>query len=175
MPRSLKLFELFNDLIASDDIDCDPQPGGHYYIAHRSKVMPSLKKESKLLNDVFGYGSRIMSREELHEEHVRDMEAAGAMWEPDGTCIHAAKLAFGYVNMARRLGAKIHTGSPVMAWETKNGVHHLRTPGRDCPGEIRGAGNCWLYAAGAELAHQTSPDADPVEFDGHAAADPVRT
>lgn len=122
-------FQLFNDLIASDDIDCDPQPGGHYYIAHRDKVMPSLKKESKLLNDVFGYGSRILSREELHEKHVRDMEAAGAMWEPDGTCIHAGKLAFGYVNMARRLGVKIHTGSPVMGWQTKNGVHHLRTPG----------------------------------------------
>ena len=122
-------FELFNDLIASDDIDCDPQPGGHYYIAHRDKMMPKLEKESALLNETFGYGSRILSKEELHESHVRDMEAAGAMWEPDGTCIHAAKLAFGYVNLARKLGAKIHTGSPVLGWTTKNGVHHLRTPG----------------------------------------------
>ncbi len=122
-------FELFEDLIGQDDINCDPQPGGHYYIAHRKKVMSSLRKESQLLNEVFGYGSRIIEREELHESHVRDMEGAGAMWEPDGTCIHAAKLAFGYVNMARRLGVKIHTASPVMGWETKNGVHHLRTPG----------------------------------------------
>ncbi len=122
-------FELFEDLIAQDDIDCDPQTGGHYYIAHREKVMAGLQKESDLLNDTFGYKSRVMGRDELHEDHVRDMEAVGAMWEPDGTCIHAAKLAFGYVKMARRLGVKIHTASPVMGWETKNGVHHLRTPG----------------------------------------------
>ncbi|GAA6191894.1 FAD-binding oxidoreductase [Phaeobacter sp. NW0010-22] len=122
-------FELFEDLIAQDDIDCDPQTGGHYYIAHRDKVMAGLQKESDLLNSTFGYKSRVMSREELHADHVKDQEAAGAMWEPDGTCIHAGKLAFGYVNMARRLGAKIHTASPVMGWETVNGVHHLRTPG----------------------------------------------
>ncbi|WP_343211646.1 FAD-binding oxidoreductase (plasmid) [Aliisedimentitalea scapharcae] len=122
-------FEMFEDLIAQDDIDCDPQPGGHYYIAHRDKIMAGLQSECELLNKTFGYGSRILSREELHEDHVRDQEAAGALWEPDGTCIHAGKLAFGYVNMARRLGAKIHTASPVLGWETKNGVHHLRTPG----------------------------------------------
>ena len=122
-------FELFEDLIAQEGMNCDPQPGGHYYIAHRPKVMASLRKESALLNEVFGYGARIIEQDELHENHVRDMEGAGAMWEPDGTCIHAAKLAFGYVNMARRLGVKIHTGSPVMGWQTKNGVHHLRTPG----------------------------------------------
>ncbi|WP_282181150.1 NAD(P)/FAD-dependent oxidoreductase [Aliiroseovarius marinus] len=122
-------FELFEDLIAQDDIDCDPQTGGHYYIAHREKVMPKLAKEAALLNETFGYGARMISREELHEKHVKDQEAAGAMWEPDGTCIHAGKLAFGYAKMARRLGVKIHTGSPVMGWETKGDVHHLRTPG----------------------------------------------
>ena len=122
-------FELFEDLIGSDDIDCDPQPGGHYYIAHRNKVMPSLEKESALLNEVFGYQSRIIGRDELHCDHVHDREAHGALWEPDGTCIHAAKLAFGYVKLARRLGAKIHPGSPVMGWECRDGVHYLKTPG----------------------------------------------
>ena len=122
-------FDLFHDLISNNDIDCEPQEGGHYYIAHKPGVMPRLEKESKLLNDVFGYGSRILSREELHEEHVKDQEAAGAMLEPDGTCIHAAKLAFGYLKLARKLGARVHTASPVMGWSIKNGVHHLSTPG----------------------------------------------
>lgn len=122
-------FELFNDLISSDEIDCDPRPGGHYYIAHRDKVMPGLQAECELLNNTFGYGARMISRDELHDRHVRDQEAAGALWEPDGTCIHAGKLAFGYINMARRLGAKIHTASPVMGWTIKDGVHHLTTPG----------------------------------------------
>ncbi len=122
-------FELFNDLIGSDDVDCDPQPGGHFYLAHRAKVMPVLEKESQLLNDTFGYGSRVIGREELHENHLRDQEAHGAMWEPDGTCIHAGKLAFSYVRLARKLGAVVHTASPVMGWKVKDGVHHLTTPG----------------------------------------------
>ncbi|ASJ74121.1 NAD(P)/FAD-dependent oxidoreductase [Granulosicoccus antarcticus] len=122
-------FEVFRDLIGSGEFDCEPQEGGHFYIAHKPGVMAKLEKESKLLNDTFGYGSRIMGKEELHERYVKDQEAAGAMWEPDGTCIHAAKLAFGYQQLARKLGATIHTGSPVMGWKTVNGVHHLTTPG----------------------------------------------
>ncbi|MGQ7847196.1 NAD(P)/FAD-dependent oxidoreductase [Granulosicoccus sp. 3-233] len=122
-------FELFRDLIGCGEFDCEPQDGGHFYIAHKPGVMAKLNKECQLLNDTFGYGSRMMSREELHENHVRDQEAAGAMWEPDGVSIHAAKLAFGYQNMARKLGASIHPGSPVMGWKTIDGVHHLTTPG----------------------------------------------
>jgi taurine dehydrogenase large subunit len=122
-------FDLFRALIAEEEIDCDPQEGGHYYIAHRPKVMPSLETEARLLNETFGYGARIFSREALHEAHVRDQEAAGALWEPDGVCIHAAKLAFGYQRLARKLGATVHPGSPAMGWETRGGLHHIRTPG----------------------------------------------
>ncbi|MEM7024497.1 MAG: FAD-binding oxidoreductase [Pseudomonadota bacterium] len=122
-------FELFRDLIGSGEFDCDPQEGGHYYIAHKPGVMAKLEKEVQLLNEVFGYGARMISRGELHEHYVRDQEAAGAMHEPDGTCIHAAKLAFGYQNLARKLGATIHPASPVMGWKVKGATHHLTTPG----------------------------------------------
>ena len=125
----VEAFDVFRDLIGSGAFDCDPQDGGHFYIAHKPAVMVKLEAESALLNDVFGYASRVMGRDELHERYVRDQEAAGAMHEPDGTCIHAAKLAFGYQNLARRLGATIHPASPVMGWKTVNGVHHLTTPG----------------------------------------------
>ena len=125
----IEAFDVFRDLIANNGFDCEPQDGGHYYLAHKPKVMARLEAESKLLNDTFGYGSRIISRDELHAEHVKDQEAAGAMHEPDGTCIHAGKLAFGYLETARRLGAKVHPGSPVMGWKVRGGIHHLTTPG----------------------------------------------
>ncbi len=105
-------FDLFRSLIAEPEIDCDPQDGGHLYIAHREKVLPSLEKESRLLNDVFGYRTRMVSRDEIHRDFIRDQEARGAMYEPDGMGIHAAKLAFGYLRLARKLGAKVHTSSP---------------------------------------------------------------
>ena len=122
-------FDLFRDLIGSGEFDCEPQDGGHFYIAHKPGAMPRLEKESQLLNEVFGYGSRIISRQELHENYVKDQEAAGAMVEPDGVCIHAAKLAFGYLNLARKLGATVHPASPVIDWQIRNGTHHLTTPG----------------------------------------------
>lgn len=102
---------------------------GHYYIPHRANVLPKFQSECASINDVFGYGVQMMSREELHREHVCDQEAAGAMWEPDGTCIHAATLAFDYVRLVRKLGTKIYTASPVMGWKFKSDVHHLITPG----------------------------------------------
>ena len=125
----VEAFDLFRDLIRDHSIDCEPQDGGHYDIAHKASMMPGLQREAALLRDSFGYGATILSQEELHETVVRDMEAHGAMWEPDGIGIHAAKLAFGYLRVARELGARVYTDSPVQSWEFRNGTHHLRTPG----------------------------------------------
>ena len=122
-------FDLFRALIREPEIDCQPQDGGHLYIAHRAKTMPALEAESKLLNEAFGYPTRIMGRDEVHRDYVHDAEAVGAMLEPDGMGIHAAKLAFGYLNLARKLGARVHTASPVIGCTMHNGIHHLRTPG----------------------------------------------
>lgn len=122
-------FDLFRALIAEPEIDCLPQDGGHLYIAHRDKMMPGLEKESKLLNEVFGYPTRILGRDEIHRDFVRDAEARGAMYEPDGMGVHAGKLAFGYLKLARRLGAKVHTDSPVIGYSRRDGFHYLATPG----------------------------------------------
>jgi glycine/D-amino acid oxidase-like deaminating enzyme len=111
------------------DIDCEPQPGGHLYIAHHPKVMPALEKEAKVLREIFKYDARILDADTVKREYVDDKEAAGAMHEPEGIGIHAGKLAFGYLKKARALGAKVHPSSPVMGWETRNGVHYLKTPG----------------------------------------------
>lgn len=119
--------ETFKELIR--DIDCEPQPGGHLYVAHRPKVMPVLEKEAKLLREVFKYDARILDADTVKREYVDDKEAAGAMHEPEGIGIHAGKLAFGYLKKARALGATVHPSSPVMGWETRNGVHYLKTPG----------------------------------------------
>ncbi|MEW9306856.1 NAD(P)/FAD-dependent oxidoreductase [Labrys neptuniae] len=145
-------FELFRELIRSPEIDCEPQDGGHLYIAHREKMMPALEKETQLLNEVFGYRARMVGRDEIHSDFVRDAEAKGAMYEPDGIGIHAAKLAFGYLKLARKLGARVHVSSPVFGCEFKNGVHHLRTPG----GTVRARAVC-IATAG-----YTSPGLHPL-------------
>ncbi|AZP31145.1 MULTISPECIES: NAD(P)/FAD-dependent oxidoreductase [Acinetobacter] len=119
-------FDYFKHLVTG--IECDAQDGGHLYIAHRAKKLAFLENEGKVMKDVFGYNTRMLSREQLHEEFVGDQEAAGALLEPDGIGVHPLKLAFGYLKRARAAGAKVHTSSPVLDWETRNGIHYLRTP-----------------------------------------------
>ena len=125
----LEAFDYWRSQIRDHGIDCDPQDGGHYYIAHKASVVPGMAREAELLRDRFGYGARMMSRDEVMAEVIRDHEAQGAMFEPDGVGIHAARLAFGYCRLARELGAKVHTDSPVEGWVYRDGRHHLRTPG----------------------------------------------
>jgi taurine dehydrogenase large subunit len=120
-------FGLFRDLIR--DLDCDAQDGGHLYIAHKPDRMAALEAESRLLNETFQYGTRIISGDALRREFMDDREASGAMLEPDGIGVHPAKLAFGYARKARALGARIHPSSEVFHWTTRNGAHYLRTPG----------------------------------------------
>lgn len=120
-------FETFKSLVRQ--IDCDAQDGGHLYIAHRDKKLRFLQNEAIVMRDVFGYDTRMLSAEELRREYCDEREAVGALLEPDGIGVHPLKLAYGYARKARALGARIHTGSPVIGWERKNGAHHLRTPG----------------------------------------------
>jgi len=111
------------------EVDCDPQPGGHLYVAHRPKKMEFLRSEARVWKDVFGYETEILDRAEVHRRYVRDQDAAGAMHEPTGISVHPLKLAFGYLRLARGLGAKVHPASPVIDWQLRGNVHHLRTPG----------------------------------------------
>lgn len=120
-------FHTFKSLVSQ--IDCDPQPGGHFLIAHRPRIMQGLAAESKVWKDVFGYPSQLFDAESFRREFVNDSEAAGALHEPEGIGVHPLKLAYGYLKLARQHGAKVHPGSPVTGWQTINGVHHLRTPG----------------------------------------------
>lgn len=119
--------ETFKELIK--DIDCEPQPGGHLYIAHRERMMPILEKEAKLLRETFNYDAQILDADTVKRDWFGDQEAHGAMHEPEGIGVHAGKLAFGYHRKARALGVKIHPASPVQGWETRGGVHYLTTPG----------------------------------------------
>ncbi|KOF52907.1 MULTISPECIES: FAD-dependent oxidoreductase [unclassified Achromobacter] len=120
-------FEYWKSLVAQ--FDCDAQPGGHLYTAHREKKMGFLRSEARVMREVFGYDTRILSKDELRERYVDDHEAVGAMLEPDGVGVHPLKLAFGYMRQARALGASLHPASPVLGWRRENGAYLLRTPG----------------------------------------------
>lgn len=120
-------FETFKSLVAG--ADCDPQPGGHLYIAHRDKKMAFLQNEARVMRDQFGYDTRMLSADEVRSQYCNDQDAQGAMHEAEGICVHPLKLAYSYMKRARAGGARVHPSSPVIGWETRGGVHHLKTPG----------------------------------------------
>jgi glycine/D-amino acid oxidase-like deaminating enzyme len=122
-------FETFEELVGKSPIDCEPQRGGHLYIAHRQRSLDKLIEESALLNDVFKYPTRVLSKEEVRRQFVDEAEAVGALHEPLGTGVHAAKLAFGYLRMAREAGARVHPASPVLHIEQRGTAFVLHTPG----------------------------------------------
>jgi taurine dehydrogenase large subunit len=122
-------FETFDDLVRNSPIDCEPQRGGHLYIAHRQRSLEKIAAESKILNESFGYSTRVISGEELRRDFVDEAEAVGAVHEPLGIGVHPAKLAFGYLRMARELGARVYTASPVREIEQRGASFFLRTPG----------------------------------------------
>lgn len=120
-------FEYWKSLVAQ--VDCDAQPGGHLYTAHRQKKMAFLANEARVMREVFGYDARMLGKAELRERYVDDHEAVGAMHEPDGVGVHPLKLAYGYLRQARALGVRVHPSSPVLGWRKENGVILLETPG----------------------------------------------
>ncbi|MBL8287993.1 MAG: FAD-binding oxidoreductase [Rubrivivax sp.] len=121
-------FETFKALVAEFP-ECEPQPGGHLYLAHREKKMAFLRNEARVMREVFGYDTHILAADEVRKRYVDDAETFGALHEPDGIGVHPLKLAFGYLRAARRLGVRVHPASPVIGCETRNGVHGLKTPG----------------------------------------------
>lgn len=121
-------FETFKTLL-SEFPDCEPQMGGHLYVAHRPRKLVSLRNEDRLMREVFGYATRVLTAGEVREEYVNDQECEGALHEPDGIGVHPLKLAFGYLRRARELGVKVHPASPVTAMQSHRSVHYLHTPG----------------------------------------------
>lgn len=148
-------FDLFRGMIAEHALKCDAIEGGHWYIAHRPWMMPRLEAEARVMREVFGYRSRIVTRQEIHDEAVRDMDAHGGVWEPDGVSVQPAKLAFEYARVARELGAKLHPNSPVTRIEERGGSLWCHTPG----GVVRARAVCVATAGytGRDL-HETTRD-----------------
>lgn len=146
--NSLEGFEVFQSLAMDPEIDCDPQQHGNLLIAHSKQALEGLRQESDLCNRVLGYQTKVIDRDTVLNEYIGDQEAYGALIEPVGIPVQPLKLAYGYARAARRLGAKIHTASPVQHWSTENGVHYLHTPG----GIVR------ARAVGIATAGYTSPN-----------------
>lgn len=114
--------------LIDEGIDCDVQTPGYIKVAHRPNKLDELIAQAEIQRNLFNYDVEILSKQELHDNYMDDKNAFGAIRYKDGFGLNPLKLAWGYQKMARSLGAKIHTASPVIDWQESGNNHLLKTP-----------------------------------------------
>ncbi|QBG37010.1 NAD(P)/FAD-dependent oxidoreductase [Litorilituus sediminis] len=116
-----------NALIA-EGIDCQVQTPGYLKVAHKPSMYRALQAQAKLQQDMFAYDIECLSQTQVRQQYMDDQNAYGALRFNDGFGLNPLKLAWGYHQLARAAGAKIHTSSPVIDWQTVNKKQRLITP-----------------------------------------------
>jgi glycine/D-amino acid oxidase-like deaminating enzyme len=124
-----------NELIA-EGIECDRQDAGYIKVAHKPSEFLKLQNVAKLQKAMFGYDVEVLCKNEVASQYMDDKNAYGAIRYKDGFGVNPLKLAWGYQKLAQQVGAKIHSGSPVINWEEQQNNstyssehdHVLKTP-----------------------------------------------
>jgi len=123
--------ETVRDFITREQIECDAQPAGSFMVAHRAQIAASLQERARLYRETLGYaGVEYLDRARLERDgFLGGAEAHGALRTRDALGLHPLKYVRGLAAAARRRGAAIHEGSPVVGWRREGAEHLLVTPG----------------------------------------------
>src|SRR5262249_53427263 len=127
----LEAVEAVRELIATERIDCDPQPPGNLHVAHTAARLAELQERVALYRDPLGYGgATLLEPPALEGEgYLREPEAPGPILLRDGFGLHPMRYVRGLAEAARRRGARLCDRSPVLRWQRDGSWHALSTPG----------------------------------------------
>ena len=164
-------FETFEDLVRSSPVDCEPQRGGHLYIAHRQRSLEKIAAESRILNDVFGYSTRVVSRAELR---ARFRRRGGSRRRRSRAARHRrssgeARLRLSdHGSQARRQRASGKPGAADRTARRRVFAAHTGRHGEGTRGRHRD--RC-IHLAGIDAPVARPMHADPVQFARYPSAD----
>jgi glycine/D-amino acid oxidase-like deaminating enzyme len=127
----VEAIETVRELIAKEQIACDPQMAGSLLVAHRADRVAELEERARLYRDVLDYpGVEFLSRTRLEEDgYLRGPSAHGALRMRDAFGLHPMKYVRGLAAAALSRGATLYERSPVVAWRREGADHVLVTPG----------------------------------------------
>ena len=127
----LDALETVRELIATEQIACEPQPDGYIHVAHRPDRVAELQERLRTYRETLDYhGVEFLDRSRLAEEgYLRGPSAHGALRFRDAFGLHPLKYVRGLAGAAMRRGAILHPDSPVLAWKRGGDSHLLVTPG----------------------------------------------
>lgn len=123
--------ETVRELIAKEQIACEPQPDGWLSVAHRPEMVSVLRDRQATYRDRLGYAEiDFLDREALAREgYLQSPLAYGALRYRPTFGLHPLKYVRGLAVAAMRRGAVVHRDSPVVAWSRDGAWHRLTTPG----------------------------------------------
>lgn len=107
-------------------INCQAQEKGYLRVAHKTAMVKSLLAQQKLLAEKFDYSTEFISQSELSQLYFDSLDAFGALRFSDGYGINPLKLAWTYQTLARSIGVKIYTDTPVSFQPTAQKVNSDR-------------------------------------------------
>jgi gamma-glutamylputrescine oxidase len=127
----LEAVDAVRELIAGEGIACEAQPDGYVHVAHAPSAVAELRERCALYRDRLGYdGATFLDRAALERDgYLRGPSAHGAIRLRHGFGLHPLKYVRGLAAAARRRGATICEGTPVVGWTRDAGGHRLATPG----------------------------------------------
>jgi len=108
---SLDAFDLLEDTIRKNGIECDYRRSGHLSLAYKPGHVAALEADGRLLSDDFGITTRLIPRAELASEIGCNLYHGGLLVERSGG-LHPAKYMAGLVTLARTAGANLYDRVP---------------------------------------------------------------
>jgi glycine/D-amino acid oxidase-like deaminating enzyme len=125
---SLDAFNLVEETISANQIDCDYVRTGHLELAHKASHVPQLEEKAHLLSRQFSVRARVIPRGELASEVGTSLYHGALLCEPSGG-LDPAKYFAGLTRVARVRGAHLYDHTPATNIEARRrGGFEVTTP-----------------------------------------------
>jgi glycine/D-amino acid oxidase-like deaminating enzyme len=115
---SLDAFDLMEETIRINRIECDYKRTGHVYLAYKPAHLEHLESEARIAREDFGLSVRVIERDELASEIGSPMYHGGLLFERSGG-LHPAKYFAGLLRVARDRGAHLYDHTPATRIERR--------------------------------------------------------
>ncbi len=120
--------DLVHQLAADEAIAIDAQGQGEIRVAHRPSRLTELEADAEFLTHVAGYPCALWSQQQLAAAGFQSPESYAALHVKVGFGLNPLKYALGLATAVQRRGGHLYGHSPLIAWETHESWHHLKTP-----------------------------------------------
>ena len=125
---SLDAFDLVEETITSNRIECDYERTGHLYLAYKPAHVDHLEAEARVLREEFGVAASVLDRDALSSEIGSPLYHGALLYERSGG-LHPAKYFAGLARLAFDRGAHLHDRTPaVTVTRRRQGGLTVKTP-----------------------------------------------